>query len=133
MASTVIDAVIDDPTAIWRSNAVTQALDLTATEKAQVISAFVQGFHTIFHVHLGLIGFNLILAVVFIERHDLRRKDEEALFVHLSSLSSSPVELTFSSTCRKQKGKDWVQHRKDKKHGGDKEDEAEKGVAASTK
>jgi hypothetical protein len=42
---------------------------------------------------------------------------------HLRTLTLLPLR-------RKQKGKDWAQHLKDKKHGGDKHDEAEKGAPA---
>jgi hypothetical protein len=32
-----------------------------------------------------LIAFNAVVAVLFIERHDLRRKDEDALYVFVST------------------------------------------------
>jgi hypothetical protein len=55
------------------------------------------------------------------------------LCTFLFLLLTSPPDLhtlTLLPLCRKQKGKDWAQHLKDKKHGGDKHDEAEKGAPA---
>ncbi|GAA5910326.1 hypothetical protein JCM8208_006009 [Rhodotorula glutinis] len=108
----LISAVIDDPTGIWRSSSRegTMLLDLPQVEKDQIISAYVDGFHTLFHVLAGLISGAFIIAVVLIKRHSLSRKDEEAL---------------------KQKGQEWVQRQKDKKKKGANgvDDEAEKGTA----
>ncbi|GAA5840937.1 hypothetical protein JCM9279_001265 [Rhodotorula babjevae] len=109
----LISAVIDDPTGIWRSSSRegTTLLELPQAEKDQIISAYVDGFHTLFHVLAGLISGAFVIAVVLIKRHSLSRKDEEAL---------------------KQKGQDWVQRQKDKKKKGGEsaEDDAEKGAAA---
>ncbi|GAA5878423.1 hypothetical protein JCM8547_003596 [Rhodosporidiobolus lusitaniae] len=117
-SASTISAVIDDPTAIWRSSADSSAselalLDLSSEAKAEIVAGFVQGFHTLFHVLVGLIGFNFVVALLFVQRHDLQRKDEDAL---------------------KQRGKDWVNRQKEKKKGGaDKTlDDAEKGDVAQS-
>ncbi|GAA5914845.1 hypothetical protein JCM6882_007818 [Rhodosporidiobolus microsporus] len=104
---TTVDAVIDDPTGIWPSTVGADLVDLSAEQKAQIVRAYVQGFNTVFHVFVGLIGFNFVAAVLFVGRHNLRRQDEDAL---------------------KQRGKEWVDRQKQKKKGGkDDVDEAEKG------
>ncbi|BGP38778.1 hypothetical protein JCM10449v2_002715 [Rhodotorula kratochvilovae] len=107
-ANDLIAAVIDDPTAIWRSttNESTRLVDLSQLQKGQIIAAYVQGFHTLFHVLCGLIGGAFLIGVFLIKRHSLSRDDEDAL---------------------KQRGKEWVQRQKDKKKKGDTADEAEKG------
>ncbi|CEQ41414.1 SPOSA6832_03141, partial [Sporobolomyces salmonicolor] len=110
-ASSIIDSLIDDPTGIWRVTADNGSMlfDLSATQKSQIIEAYVKGFHTLFRVFVGLIGCNCITATLLIERHSLDRKDEDAL---------------------KQRGKDWVEKQKAKKKGakGAKEaGDAEKG------
>ncbi|GAA6001964.1 hypothetical protein JCM10207_003014 [Rhodosporidiobolus poonsookiae] len=108
-----ISAIIDDPTAIWRSSADSGSalIGLPQGEKTQIVSAYVDGFHTLFHVLLGLIAFNFCVAVLFIKRHSLKRADEDAL---------------------KQRGKEWVDRQKHKKKGGKTDehalDEAEKGA-----
>ncbi|GAA5826068.1 hypothetical protein JCM3770_005229 [Rhodotorula araucariae] len=107
-ANDLISAVIDDPTGIWRTSGSvgTRLLDLSSTQKAQIISAYVQGFHTLFHVLCGLIGGAFLIALLLVKRHSLSRDDEAAL---------------------KQRGKEWVQRQKDKKRKGDVTDKAEKG------
>ncbi|GAA5969764.1 hypothetical protein JCM11641_008035 [Rhodosporidiobolus odoratus] len=111
---TLIDALIDDPTGIWRTSSSTSSasssaslLNLPQSQKDQIIAGYVRGFHILFWMLTGFIAVNFVVAVTLIERHDLRRKDEEAL---------------------KQRGKDWVDRQKEKKKGkkGD-VDEAEKG------
>ncbi|GAA6027910.1 hypothetical protein JCM8097_001777 [Rhodosporidiobolus ruineniae] len=113
-SSTTIDSVIDDPVGIWRTttNTGSDLTSLTGTEKAQIISAYVEGFHRLFYVLIGLIGLNCIVATLLIGRHTLRRKDEDAL---------------------KAKGKEWVDRQKAKKKGGADLDEAEKGAPAAKK
>ncbi|GJN87561.1 hypothetical protein Rhopal_000515-T1 [Rhodotorula paludigena] len=106
--SSTISTVIDDPASIWTSTSA-----FSAAEKTQIILGYVQGFHTLFHVLCGVVGLDFIVAVLFIKRHSLSRGDEEAL---------------------KQRGKEWVSHRKEKKrakHGGDAVDQAEKGEKAT--
>ncbi|GAA5940767.1 hypothetical protein JCM10213_004307 [Rhodosporidiobolus nylandii] len=107
---TLISALIDDPTGIWRATGETGTtlVDLAQEQKNEVIAAYVKGFHRLFWMFVGMIGANFVLALLFIERHDLRRKDEDAL---------------------KQRGKDWVDRQKAKKKGDQTLDEAEKGGA----
>ncbi|GAA5828326.1 hypothetical protein JCM11251_006199 [Rhodosporidiobolus azoricus] len=102
-----VDSVIDDPTGIWPATVGADLVNLSSEQKSQIISAYVVGFHTLFHMLLALIGFNFVVAVLFVGRHSLRRKDEDAL---------------------KQRGKEWVNRQKNKKKGGEKDvDDAEKG------
>lgn len=69
----LISAVIDDPTGIWRSSAEqgTALFDLSQQEKDQIVSAYVQGFHTLFHVLAGLIAGAFVIATVCVKRHSL--------------------------------------------------------------
>ncbi|GAA5892910.1 hypothetical protein JCM5296_006039 [Sporobolomyces johnsonii] len=96
--SGIIDSLIDDPTGIWRVTADNGStlFDLSATQKSQIIEAYVKGFHTLFRVFVGMIGGNCITATLLIERHSLKRKDEDAL---------------------KQRGREWVEKQKEKKKG----------------
>ncbi|GAA6005289.1 hypothetical protein JCM11491_002647 [Sporobolomyces phaffii] len=104
-SSSVIDALIDDPTGIWRQpQAATGAVDvfsLSTGEKHEVIQGYVNGFRIMFHVLTALIGANFIAATLLIEQNSLKNKDDDAL---------------------KQKGKDLIELRKAKQ-------EAKKGVA----
>ncbi|KAK4701011.1 hypothetical protein P7C70_g5223, partial [Phenoliferia sp. Uapishka_3] len=123
--STLIDSIIDDSTGIWRPSATSgsELYDLSAEQKADIISAFVKGFHTMFRgtvvlvVHPRMIYTDLLeispsvlmdsLAAVFlIKRISLSRADEAAL---------------------KDKGKAWVEHRKQK---GTKDADLERNEAA---
>lgn len=83
----LISAVIDDPTGIWRSSSRegTTLLNLPQAEKDQIISAYVDGFHTLFHVLAGLISGAFVIAVVLIKRHSLS--------VRRTSLLPHPLEL----------------------------------------
>lgn len=57
----LVSAIIDDPTAIWRTNAAstdTTLANLPQAEKALVIAAYVRGFRTLYLVLVGLIGVN---------------------------------------------------------------------------
>ncbi|BGO90403.1 hypothetical protein NBRC10512_004112 [Rhodotorula toruloides] len=105
-----ISAIVDDPVGIWQPSSRDASIlyDLSSTQKAQIVEAYVVGFNTVFHVLTGLIGANFLIALLLVKRHSLQRKDEEAL---------------------KQRGKEWIQHRKEKKRGagGRNLDEAEKG------
>ncbi|KAK4331764.1 LOW QUALITY PROTEIN: Major facilitator superfamily domain-containing protein, partial [Rhodotorula toruloides] len=107
-----ISAIVDDPVGIWQSSSRDASVlyNLSSTQKAQIVEAYVVGFNTVFHVLTGLIGANFLIALLLVKRHSLQRKDEEAL---------------------KQRGKEWIQHRKEKKRGagGRNLDEAEKGEA----
>ncbi|BGP30880.1 hypothetical protein JCM10296v2_002639 [Rhodotorula toruloides] len=107
-----ISAIVDDPVGIWQSSSrdASNLYNLSSTQKAQIVEAYVVGFNTVFHVLTGLIGANFLIALLLVKRHSLQRKDEEAL---------------------KQRGKEWIQHRKEKKRGtgGRYLDEAEKGEA----
>ncbi|GEM06681.1 MFS drug transporter [Rhodotorula toruloides] len=107
-----ISAIVDDPVGIWHSSSrdAGALYNLSSEQKAQIVEAYVVGFNTVFHVLTGLIGANFLIALLLIKRHSLQRKDEEAL---------------------KQRGKEWIEHRKEKKRraGGRNLDEAEKGQA----
>lgn len=111
-----ISAIVDDPVGIWQPSSRDASIlyDLSSTQKAQIVEAYVVGFNTVFHVLTGLIGANFLIALFLVKRHSLQRKDEEAL---------------------KQRGKEWIQHRKEKKRGagGRNLDEAEKGEAEEAK
>lgn len=58
---TLIDTIIDDPTALWRPTALygAQVFDLPAEEKATIVRAYVAGFRAMFRVFVGLMGVNL--------------------------------------------------------------------------
>lgn len=91
--------MIDDPTAIWPTSASANPTlqGLAASDKAEIVKAWVRGFRTLMHVLTGLIGANALISLVFLKRHSLSRADEEAL---------------------KARGKDWVRNRKEKKRRG---------------
>ncbi|GAA5898910.1 MDR family MFS transporter [Sporobolomyces salmoneus] len=112
--SSLIDALIDSPTGIWRneydsSEFAQDLLNLPIDQKQQVVEGYIRGFQTMFYVLTALIGFNFITATLFIEQKSLKSKDDEAL---------------------KQKGEDLMQERKEKKANKGKkgEPDVEKGA-----
>ncbi|KAM0750320.1 MFS general substrate transporter [Meredithblackwellia eburnea MCA 4105] len=111
--TTIIDALIDDPTAIWgRSTKPSAELvaNLPPAQKAEVIAAYVKGFRIVFYMFTGMLAWNFLVALLFIKRISLKRDDEQAL---------------------KAKGKAWMEHRKNKgKEHGDAD--VEKGALSSS-
>ena len=57
----LINTIINDPTAIWNAQSQSNLFDLAAPIKEQIISAYTEGFNTVFRVYVGLIGFNLFV------------------------------------------------------------------------
>ncbi|GAA5934197.1 MDR family MFS transporter [Sporobolomyces koalae] len=104
--TSLIDALIDDPTGIWRrrqdSSNTVDLLGLSALEKQQVVNGYIQGFRTMFHVLTALIGFNFVIATLLIEQHSLKSKDDEALRQKGHDLMRERKE----AKARKKQGKD---------------------------
>ncbi|GAA6063864.1 hypothetical protein JCM10212_003555 [Sporobolomyces blumeae] len=96
-SSSLIDALIDDPTGIWHATSSASSIalyELSEDEKAQIVDGYVRGFRTMFHVLTAMIGVNFIAATLLIETHSLKSKDDAAL---------------------KEKGKEISRRRKEKK------------------
>ncbi|KAK4058352.1 hypothetical protein OIO90_000510 [Microbotryomycetes sp. JL221] len=79
--SGLVSTIIDDPTALWRASTHNGSIlfDLNATQKGQIIEAYVRGFRTLFLALVGMQGLNCVLATIFIRRINLTRGDEDAL------------------------------------------------------
>ncbi|GAA5995686.1 hypothetical protein JCM5350_006643 [Sporobolomyces pararoseus] len=97
-SNSLIDALIDSPSGIWRTESKTQSamdlINLPLEQKQQIIEGYVKGFRIMFEVLTGLIGFNFLTSLLFIEQRSLKSKDDDAL---------------------KQKGKDLMRERKEKR------------------
>lgn len=60
-AESLVSAIIDDPTAIWRPSGTAASEELYALpvgEKDEIIEAYVSGFRIVFLLFCGLIGWN---------------------------------------------------------------------------
>ncbi|SCZ93180.1 BZ3500_MvSof-1268-A1-R1_Chr6-2g08512 [Microbotryum saponariae] len=77
----LVGKIIDSPTEIWQATTVDgQTLfALPAQQKVEIIAAYVKGFRVVFIVFASLQAFNFVITMIFMERLNLVRKDEEAL------------------------------------------------------
>ncbi|SCV67788.1 BQ2448_5399 [Microbotryum intermedium] len=80
-SNSLIGKVIDSPTEIWRATTVDGEIlfALSPQEKSEIIAAYVKGFRVVFIMFASFQAFNFVITVIFMERLNLVRKDEEAL------------------------------------------------------
>lgn len=98
ISSSMIEAIIQDPTGIWRHQKGSSAdlSTLTPEQKILVVQGFVKGFQRVFQVLIAFIGIDFCLALVFLKRISLTRDDEAQM---------------------KERGKELIEHRAAKKRG----------------
>lgn len=124
----LIDSIIDDPTGIWRpgdSAAASELYNLSLEEKDAIVNGFVQGFKTMFHVCIGMIGINTYVTNLIMRDYYIYLKKTELwiirfvafFFIRRKSLKREEEEEL------KARGKAWIEQRgkkgKSKKEEGD--------------